>query len=85
MVPGRLVSHLPGTVAALAAQVLAMDQQAGGTGALQGQPRVDEGRGTTVVIHKERLRRDGKNPRVGHENIWNHGNVCAKASGRTPE
>lgn len=59
--PGRLVSHLASTVAALAAQVLAMGQQAGGTGALEGQPRVDEGRGTTVVIHKERLREgDGK-------------------------
>lgn len=55
--PG-LVSHLPSAVAALAAQVLAMRQQAGGTGALQGQPWVDEGRGTTIVIHKERLRRE---------------------------
>lgn len=64
--PGRLASHLPSTVAALAAQVLAMGQQAGGTGALQGQPGVDEGRGTTVVIHKERLRRERrKNPESG--------------------
>lgn len=41
---------------ALAAQVLAVGQQPGGAGTLEGQPRVDEGRGSTVVIHEERLR-----------------------------
>lgn len=76
--PGRLVSHLASAVAALAAQVLAMGQQAGGTGALEGQPRVDEGRGTTVVIHKERLREGGrKKPESGGKNICNHGKVSA--------
>lgn len=49
------MSHLPGAVAALAAQVLPVGQQAGGAGALEGQPRVDEGRGAAVVVHKERL------------------------------
>lgn len=46
-------------MAALAAQVLAVGQQPGGAGTLEGQPRVDEGRGATVVIHKERLRGRG--------------------------
>lgn len=50
------VSHLPGTVAALAAQMLAVGQQPGGARTLEGQPRVDEGRGATVMIHEERLR-----------------------------
>lgn len=54
----RLVSHLPGAVAALAAQVLPVGQQAGGARALEGQPRVDEGRGAAVVVHKERLREE---------------------------
>ncbi len=57
MVQWRRVSHLPGTVAALAAQVLPVGQQPGGARTLEGQPRVNEGRGATVVIHKERLRR----------------------------
>lgn len=43
-------------MAALAAQVLAVGQQPGGARALEGQPRVDEGRRATVVIHEERLR-----------------------------
>lgn len=67
------MSHLPSTVAALAAQVLAMGQQAGGTGTLQGQPRVDEGRGTTIVIHKERLGGEMEKPRVRCVKVWNHG------------
>lgn len=56
MVQWRLVSHLPSTVAALAAQVLAVGQQPGGAGTLEGEPWVNEGRGATVVIHKEGLR-----------------------------
>lgn len=43
-------------MAALAAQVLAVCQQPGGARTLEGKPRVNEGRGTAVVIHKERLR-----------------------------
>lgn len=49
-------AHLPGAVAALAAQVLAVGQQTTGPDALQGQPGVDEGGGAAVVVHKERLR-----------------------------
>lgn len=56
MAQWRLVSHLPSAVAALAAQVLAVGQQPGGARTLEGQPRVNEGRGAAVVIHKERLR-----------------------------
>lgn len=41
---------------ALAAQVLAMGQQPGGAGTLEGQPWVDKGRRSTVVIHEERLK-----------------------------
>ena len=43
-------------MAALAGQVLAVSQDAGGSGALQGQPGVDEAGGAAVMIHKERLR-----------------------------
>ncbi len=56
MAQWRLVSHLPSTVAALAAQVLAVGQQPGGARTLERQPWVNEGRGATVVIHKEGLR-----------------------------
>lgn len=52
----QLVSHLPGAVAPLAAQVLAVCQQPSGARTLEGEPRVNEGRGTAVVIHEERLR-----------------------------
>lgn len=51
-------THLPSAVAALAGQVLPMDQRAGGPAALQGQPRVDERRGARVVVDEERLRED---------------------------
>ena len=47
------VSHLPGAVAALAAEVLAMSQQTRGAGALEREPGVNEGRGATVMIHEE--------------------------------
>lgn len=56
MLQGRLVSHLPSTVAALTAQMLAVGQQPGGARTLERQPWVNEGRGATVVIHEERLR-----------------------------
>lgn len=80
MAQWRLVSHLPGTVAALAAQVLAVGQQPGGARALEGQPRVDEGRGATVVIHEERLRiemekdtvREERTPRCARRNRRSH-------------
>lgn len=49
-------AHLSGAVAALAAQVLPVDQKAAGSSALQRQTRVDEGRGPAVMIHEERLR-----------------------------
>lgn len=48
-------SHLSSTVATLAAKMLAMGQQPSGPRALEGQPGINEGCGTTVVIHKERL------------------------------
>lgn len=66
MVQWRLVSHLPSTVAALAAQVLAVGQQPGGARTLEGQPWVNEGRGATVVIHKEGLRIEMQTPMVMH-------------------
>ncbi len=59
MVQRRRVSHLSSTVASLAAQVLSVGQQPGGARTLERQPGVDEGRGATVVIHKERLEEDG--------------------------
>lgn len=43
-------------MAALAGQVLAVGEEAGGPAALQRQPGVDEGGGAAVVVHKERLR-----------------------------
>lgn len=43
-------------MAALAGQVLAVSEEAGGPAALQRQPGVDEGGGAAVVVHKERLR-----------------------------
>lgn len=42
-------------MAALAAQVLAVGEQAAGPGALQRQPRVYEGGGAAVVVHEKRL------------------------------
>lgn len=48
-------ADLPGTVAALARQVLAVSQDARGPSALERQPGVDEGRGSAVMVHKERL------------------------------
>lgn len=48
-------AHLPGAVAALAAEVLPVGQQAAGPGALQGQAGVYEGGGPAVVVHEERL------------------------------
>lgn len=42
-------------MAALAGQVLAVGEDAGGPGALEGQPGVDEGGGATVMVHEERL------------------------------
>lgn len=53
---GGAVSHLPSTVAALAAQVLAVGQQPSGARTLEGEPGVNEGRRATVVVHKEGLR-----------------------------
>lgn len=43
-------------MAALAGQVLAVGEDARRPAALQRQPRVDEGGGSAVVVHKERLR-----------------------------
>lgn len=60
MVQWRLVSHLPSAVTALATQMLAMGQQPSGAGALEGETRVNEGCGATVVIHKERLQEESK-------------------------
>lgn len=54
-------------MAALAAQVLAVGQQPGGARTLEGQPRVNEGRGATVVIHKERLRIEKQTHTLTHE------------------
>lgn len=54
-VNAAVVSHLACAVAALAAEVLAVGQQTSGACTLEGEPRVDEGRGTTIVIHKEGL------------------------------
>ena len=48
-------ADFPCTVAALTGQVLAVCQQAGRAGTLQGQPRIDERGGTAVMVHKERL------------------------------
>lgn len=48
-------ADLPGTVAALAGQVLAVSQEARGPSALERQPGVDEGGGTAVMVHEERL------------------------------
>lgn len=48
-------ADLPGTVAALARQVLPVSQDAWGPSALERQPWVDEGCGSAVVVHKERL------------------------------
>lgn len=45
-------------MAPLAAQMLSMSQEATGARALQGQPWVNECRGTAVVIHKEELARE---------------------------
>lgn len=50
-------ADLPGAVAALAGQVLAVGQQAGGPRTLERQPGVYEGGGSAVVIHEERLLR----------------------------
>lgn len=43
-------------MAALAAQVLPMDQKAAGSSALKRQTGVYEGGGPAVVVHEERLR-----------------------------
>lgn len=40
---------------ALAGQVLAVSQDAGGSCALEGQPGVDEGGCSAVMVHKEWL------------------------------
>lgn len=48
-------AHLPGAVAALAAQVLPVGQEAAGSSSLQRQPGVNEGGGAAVMIHKEGL------------------------------
>lgn len=42
-------------MAALAGQVLAVGEEAGGPGALERQPGVDEGGGAAVMVHEERL------------------------------
>lgn len=42
-------------MAALAGQVLAVGEDAGGPGALERQPGVDEGGGAAVMVHEERL------------------------------
>lgn len=42
-------------MAALAGQVLAVGQEGSGPRALEGQPGVDEGGGTAVMVHEERL------------------------------
>lgn len=74
---GRLVSHLPSTVAALAAQMLAVSQQPCRARTLEGQPWVNEGRGATVVIHKEGLGIKTQIPTVRH---WIDSTVCAGAT-----
>lgn len=66
VVQWSVVSHLPSTVAALAAQMLAVGQQPGRARTLEGQPWVNEGRGATVVIHKERLEIEMQIPTVMH-------------------
>lgn len=48
-------ADLPGAVAALASQVLAVGQEARGPSALKREPGVDEGGGPAVVVHEERL------------------------------
>lgn len=59
--PNLDVTHQPpwadlaGAVAALAGQVLPMSQDAGGPSALEGQTGVDEGGGSAVMVHEERL------------------------------
>lgn len=54
----RQYLYLSSAVAPLAGQMLSMSQEAAGARALQGQPRVNECRGTAVVIHKEELMRE---------------------------
>lgn len=49
-------AHLSCAVAALAAQVLAVDQKAAGSSALNRQTGVYEGGGPAVMVHEERLR-----------------------------
>jgi len=48
-------ADLPGTVAALPSQVLAVGQDAWGPSALERKPGVDEGGSTAGMVHKERL------------------------------
>lgn len=43
-------------MAPLPAEVLAVGQKAAGAGALQGQPWVDEGCRTAIMVHEEWLR-----------------------------
>ncbi|KAK3530003.1 hypothetical protein QTP86_009393 [Hemibagrus guttatus] len=50
-----MVAHLSGTVAALAAQVLPVSEEAAGPSTLQRQPRVYKGGGAAVVVYKKRL------------------------------
>lgn len=50
-------AHLPCAVAALAAEVLAVGEDAAGSGTLQWQSWVYEGGRPAVMVHKERLRR----------------------------
>lgn len=48
-------TDFPSAVATLASQMLAVSQEAWGPGALERQSGVNEGGGTTVMVHKERL------------------------------
>ncbi len=59
-------ADLPRTVAALAGQVLAVSEETWGAGALERQSGVDEGGGTAVMVHEERLHVYTKNKKLNY-------------------
>lgn len=62
------LSHLPGAVAALSAQVLPVSEQSAGPSTLQRQPRVYEGGGAAVMVHKKRLEKQQRSDKMSWEN-----------------
>ena len=55
-------------MAALAGQVLAVGEEAGGPSALERQPGVDEGGGAAVMVHEERLHSYAQKKKQGSVN-----------------